>query len=267
MENEMVGRKMGRLKDQVVIVTGAASGIGRATCLALAEERVRLVVVDVNGARIDELIAELEQGKSGSVDAEGPLGLELSVRLEKDMEEMARQTLDRFGRIDILVHCAGILRGKDSGPRLLYEVSLKEWDAVVETNLKGTFLSNRSVLPSMIQQGKGHIINFSSTSGLRGRAFDSVYCATKFGVIGLSESLAEEVRRYGIKVHVVLPDAVDTPIWDQNGPVRAPKDSLQPERVADLVAYLALLPEDTVLGNLVILPFKLRRRKKGKSEG
>lgn len=257
----------GPLEDQIVIVTGGASGIGRATCLALAKEGAKLVVVDIDGARIEELIAELDRERFGPANAEGPFGLELSVRLEKDMEEMARRTMDRFGRIDILVHCAGILRGKGSGPKFFHQVSLDEWDAVVETNLKGTFLSNRSVLPFMIKQGKGHIINFSSTSGLRGRAFDSVYCATKFGVIGLSEAMAEEVRRYGIKVHVVLPDAVDTPIWDQNGPVRAPKDSLAPERVADLVTYLASLPEDTVLGNLVILPFKFRRRKKGKEEG
>jgi NAD(P)-dependent dehydrogenase (short-subunit alcohol dehydrogenase family) len=139
---------------------------------------------------------------------------------------------------------------------------LQEWGAVIDTNLKGTFLCNRAVLPIMIKQRGGQIINISSTSGLKGRAFDSVYCASKFGIIGLSEALSEEVRQYGIRVHVVLPDAVDTPIWEQNAPVRAPEDSLSPERIASVITYLVGLPGDTVLENLVIRPLRTRRRKK-----
>lgn len=262
----MAGRHIeenGRLEGQVAIVTGGASGIGRATCLALAREGARLTVADIDKTRIDKVVTDLEYEQSGP--AESPLGLVLNVRLEEDMKEMANRTAERFGRIDILAHCAGILRGKGSGPRFLHQVSLEEWEAVIETNLRGTFLSNRAVLPTMIKQRRGQIINFSSTSGLKGRAFDSVYCASKFGVIGLSEALAEEVKQYGIKVHVLLPDAVDTPMWDQNRPVRAPEVSLPPERVANLVTYVASLPEDTVLNNLVILPLRTRRRVKEKS--
>lgn len=178
------------------------------------------------------------------------------------MAEMARRTLDRFGRIDILVHCAGILRGTGSRPKLLADVELAEWEEVMGTNLTGTFLCNRAVLPAMTAQRSGQIINISSTSGLKGRPLDAVYCASKFGIMGLSQSLAEEVRNVGIRVQVVAPDAVDTPMWDQNGPIRPPADALPAERVADLIAYMATLPLDTVLGEVVIAPFRTRRRKK-----
>jgi NAD(P)-dependent dehydrogenase (short-subunit alcohol dehydrogenase family) len=254
----------GKLEGKVVIVTGGASGIGRATCFTLTREGAGLVVVDIDKVGIDELVADLEHQRPDLATSETPLGLALDMRDEEDAEKMANQTLKRFGRIDILVHCAGILRSKESGPNFLHQISVEEWEEVVETNLKGTFLSNRAVLPTMIQQRGGQIINFSSTSGLKGRAFDSAYCASKFGVIGMSEALAEEVRQYGIRVHVVLPDAVDTPMWDQNKPVRPPEGSLAPDRVANLVCYLALLPEDTVLGNLIVLPFHTRRRRKRK---
>ena len=226
----------------------------------MARKGARIVVVDINQASVDEMVIALRSELSNEA-----IGVVADVRLEQNMAEMVRQVVDRFGRIDILVHCAGILRMKGSGPRLLHQVSLEEWDAVIDTNLKGTFLSNRAVVPAMVKQKRGQIVNLSSTSGLKGRPFDSVYCASKFGMIGLSEALAEEVRQYGIRVHVVLPDAVDTPIWEQNAPVRAPEDALSPERVASVISFVAGLPEDTVLDNLVIRAFRARRRKKRRS--
>jgi 3-oxoacyl-[acyl-carrier protein] reductase len=258
-------KENGQLEGRVVIITGGTGGIGKATCFAMAKAGASIVVVDIDRSRIDELVAELDKNSMGKKPDDSHLGLDCDVRSEEDMENMARKTVARFGRIDMLVHCAGILRGKDCQPSFLHQISTREWEEVIDTNLKGTFLANRAVLPFMIKEKNGHIINFSSTSGLQGRALDSVYCASKFGIIGLSESLAEEVRQYGIKVSVVKPDAVDTPIWDQNGPIiSAPKHSLPPERVADLVVYLAMLPEDTILNSLIIRSFKMRRRKKKK---
>jgi len=246
------------LDGQTAIVTGAGSGIGRATCLCLARKGAAVVLVDINGEQLEGTAQEVKtQGCSLE-----PMILNKDIRSERHMDEMARLTLQRFGGIDVLVHCAGILRGTGSGPKITADVSLAEWDEVMETNLKGTFLCNRAVLPAMMNQRRGQIINISSTSGLRGRAFDSVYCASKFGVIGLSQSLAEEVRSYGIRVFVIQPDAVDTPMWDQNRPIRSPPDALPPARVADLIAYLVSLPGDTILGDLVISPFRTRRRKR-----
>jgi NAD(P)-dependent dehydrogenase (short-subunit alcohol dehydrogenase family) len=251
------GARAGGLDGNVVIVTGGGSGIGGATCERLVREGARLVVVDLNAMNTESMVERLMAEGAKEV-----LGLPLSVRSEEDMEMMARKTLERFGRIDILIHCAGILRGKRSNPRMLSELSTEEWDEVVGTNLRGTFLANRAVLPSMIKQRGGQILNISSTSGLQGFAFASAYSASKFGVIGLSESLADEVRTYGIKVQVLCPGAVNTPLWDQNVSIQAPEHSLPPERVADLIAYLVTLPTDTILQNVVVIPSKLRRRRK-----
>ena len=105
----------------------------------------------------------------------------------------------------------------------------------------------------------------SSTSGRKGRPLDSLYSASKAGVIGLSESIAEEVRAFGIRVQVILPDAVDTPLWKQNGPLQpAPPGSLPPERIAQVIALCLSLPADTVCENLVVAPLRLRKLRPAK---
>ena len=247
------------LAERVIIVTGAASGIGRACAQALGHARSRVVLVDVNSAGLDSAVAELGGGAE-------TLAVTASVRDEADMARMAEQTLARFGRIDGLVACAGILR-RGQVLKTVGDTPLEDWDAIIEINLTGTFLSNRAVLPAMLAQKQGDIVNMSSTSGRQGRPFDGPYCASKFGIIGLSESLAEEVARHGIRVQTVLPDAVETPLWNQNGPgALKAAQTIPPERVAQLVCYMLALPRDTYLLNTVIAPCKTRR-KRGGSEG
>jgi NAD(P)-dependent dehydrogenase (short-subunit alcohol dehydrogenase family) len=241
----------------ITIITGGASGIGRATVDRLAPALGGLTVVDFNPERVAQTLKEVAE-KHPELAA---LGHVADVRKPEDMQAMADRTLEKFGRIDVLIHSAGILRLPGSAPRLMHEISVEECHAVIDTNLKGTFLSNRAVLPAMIKQRAGQIVNISSTSGKIGRAFDSVYCASKFGVVGLSEALAAEMCRYGVKVSVIMPDAVDTPLWDQNGPISAPDFSLPPDRVAAVIEYLIHLPADTVLENVIISPFRSRKRK------
>jgi NAD(P)-dependent dehydrogenase (short-subunit alcohol dehydrogenase family) len=244
------------LRSQVAIVTGGGSGIGRATCRALAEAGARVVVADVDREGLEETLAGL-----GAAPAGPHLGRLVDVCREEDLAQMVSHTVEEAGRIDILVHCAGILRLPGSGPRLMAQTSTEEFDRVVGVNLRGTFLCNRAVVSTMIQQRSGQILNVSSTSGRKGRAFDSVYCASKSGVIGLTEALAEEVRVHGIRVQLILPDAVDTPLWDQNGRLRAPEWALPPERVARVIALMLALPPDTVLENVVVAPLRARKRK------
>ena len=248
------------LRDAVAIVTGGASGIGRATGQALARVGARVVVIDLAQARIDAVLADLGAGPEG-----GHLGLAVDVRSEADTRRMAEQTLESFGRIDILVACAGILRGDGGTLKPLAQLATPEWDQVIDTNLRGLFLCNRAVLPAMIRQRRGDIINLSSVSGRQGRAHDAPYCASKFGVIGLSESLAAEVQQFGVRVQTVLPDAVNTAFWQQNGPVPMPPHSLPPERVADLILFMLALPPDTQILAPVIAPLQVRRRGVGKA--
>lgn len=245
----------GRLSGRVVVVTGGAGGIGQAVCEAVSAEGAATVVVDLDRGQVDRAGDQLAAARG----SQRLLGLALDVTDEADMAEMARATLERFGRIDVLVACAGILRGRGCLPHPVTEVALAEWSQVIDTNLKGVFLSNRAVLPVMMRQRRGDVVNVSSTSGRQGRANDSPYCASKFGVIGFSEAVAEEVRQYGVRVQVLLPDAVDTPIWSQNGPIR-PAQALAAGRVADLILYMITLPEDAILSRPVIAPLRARRR-------
>lgn len=245
------------LKDQSVIITGGASGIGRASALRMAKAGAKVAVVDINEANIQATLVEIEQAFPGTA----TLGIRTDIRLPDQVDAMAAKVNEAFGRIDILVHSAGVLRPPGSSPRILPQMETSDCDALIDINLKGTFLCDRAVLQYMMAQRSGQILNIASTSGLKGVAFDSVYCASKFGVVGLTESLAEEVRPFGVRVHLLLPDAVATPLWDNNI-AGAPAGSLSPDRVAYVIEMMLCLPEDMILSNVVVAPFKTRRRKK-----
>lgn len=243
---------MDELSGRVTIITGAAGGIGGATARALAAKGAHVVLVDRSEAALEALASEIG-GQSLPVVAD--------VSSEADMTEMAEATLARFGRIDALVTTAAILRLQE-GLRTLAQTPFEEWRRIIDVNLTGTFLANRAVLPAMLEQKRGDIINLSSTSGRNGRAFDGPYSASKAGIIGLSESLSEEVSREGIRVQTLLPDAVDTGLWSQTGGAALkPRALLAPERVAALILYLLSLPRDTYLLNSIVLPLATRRRK------
>lgn len=245
------------LRGQVAVVTGGSSGIGRSAAIAFARAGASVVAVGRSAARLEETIAEA--AKAGAAPEAGHLSLVLDVGSEEDMARMADRVLERFGRIDILLASAGILRS-GKGPKTATELSPADWNAILRTNLRGTFLSNRAVLPAMMSRKRGDIINVSSTSGLRGFAYDAAYCASKFGIIGLSESLAEEVRRSGIRVTTICPGPASTAMWDQNLPVPPPEKTMPVERVTDLILYAVTLPRDTVLSNPVIVPLRSHRR-------
>ncbi len=237
------GAPAGRLAGRVAVVTGGTIGIGRATCLALAREGAAVCLVGRRPERVEDALSELAS-------LEGPtpaLGLSLDARSEADMETMAARALDRFGRIDVLVAAAGILRPRGGTLKTLVHTTAEEWDEVIDINLKGVFLADRAVLPAMLRQRSGHILNVSSTSGRKAYAFDAAYCASKYGILGLTEALAEEVRQHGIRVQALLPGAIDTPMWSQNGPLRRPDYALPARRVADLALEMITLPEDARL--------------------
>lgn len=244
---------MGSLGGLVAIVTGGSVGIGLETACLLAREGAHVVVVSRNQNRLNKALDRIKAQQSSAE----PMGLALNVTNQDDMSRMAEQALETFGHIDILVTAAGVLRPSGSGLQTVQRMSIEDWDEVIDTNLKGVFLANRAVLPAMIQQKAGKIINLSSTSGRKGLAFDSAYCASKFAVIGMSEALAEEVQRFGIRVQAILPGAIETDMWNQNGPLPPPRDILSPERVAQLIFYTLTMPIDTRLDSVVIEPLKL----------
>lgn len=243
------------LNGRVVIITGAAGGIGSAAAKALAEKGARLVLVDRSQEALIALTAELDTET---------LTLVADVASEADMAGMAAKTMDLFGQIDVLISSAAILRA-GSGMQTLGDTSFADWSKIIDVNLTGTFLSNRAVLPAMLEAKRGDIINISSTSGKQGRAFDGPYSASKAGIIGLSESLAEEVMRQGVRVQTLVPDAVDTGLWSQSGGTALkPQVMLSADRIGALIVYLLSMPRDTYLMNPVVAPVP-QRRKRGKS--
>ncbi len=245
-----------RLDGKVIIITGGAGGIGLATAQAAASLGASIVVADLDEARCTAVATELE-----AAGAPGAIGVPIDVREEAHHARLVQAALTRFGRIDALIACAGILRLRGTPPKVLVDTSAEEFDQVVGINLRGVFLANRAVLPTMIAQRSGMIINLSSVQGLQGRAYDSVYCASKSGVIGFSQAVADEVRTYGVKVQALMPAAVATPMWEQNKPAPMPGDAIAPERIAELIVFMLLQPEDTMLVGPVIAPVGARKRK------
>jgi NAD(P)-dependent dehydrogenase (short-subunit alcohol dehydrogenase family) len=242
----------------VAIVTGGGGGIGASTCQALGAAGASVAVVGRSRAPVQAVAEAL--GAIGTP----AIGLALDVRLERDMAAMAGATLDAFGRIDILVACAGVARAGRDGrliPDPVAQTPLDDWSVIVGTNLTGVFLADRAVLPAMMAQGSGTIINIaSSPAGLRGQPFAAAYCAAKFGVVGLSSALAEEVRGYGIRVLALHPDATETPLlggapWMRNSTLGAALGSpVPPARIAGLITLLASMPGDCVIDGAIIGP-------------
>lgn len=257
---EDLDRPHGRLYGQVAIVTGGTSGIGHQVCLALARESATVVVVGRNRDRLATVLKELKSVSTDCIGRPGLLGLKLDVTREEDMAAMAGETLQRFGKIDILVASAGILRSDGSRPSMLLDLTSQEWDRIVDTNLKGVFLSNRAVLKTMIERRSGQIINLASLSGRRAVPFDTPYSASKFGVIGLTEALAREMEPYGVRVQALLPGNTDTPIWSQNEPLPPAAQMIPAGRVADLIISMLTWPYDSTLGELAISPLRMRTR-------
>lgn len=161
---------------KVAIVTGGSSGIGRAVCCALAAAGVSLVVVGRDQTRLAAALNVIRKAAGVHDDPARIVGMALDVTCENDMIAMADETVNRFGRIDMLIASAGILRPHDTRPNALAHIPVLDWDTVLDTNLKGVFLSNRSVLETMIRQRCGLIINIASLSGRRALPLDAPYC-------------------------------------------------------------------------------------------
>jgi NAD(P)-dependent dehydrogenase (short-subunit alcohol dehydrogenase family) len=250
----------GAFAGQAAIVTGGASGIGLAVAKRLAGAGAGVAVVDLSEERVEQAVASLDG-------AAEHLAIALDVRDPEAMDRMREDVMAKWGRIDILVTSAGILRGVPGRLQTLSETAVEAWDRVIDTNLTGVFLANRAVLPVMFRQKRGNVVNLSSTSGRHGQAYDSAYCASKFGVVGLSECLAEEARPHGVRVQVVLPEMVDTPMLEQNGPMPRPAQLLSADRVADLILHLLRLPEDTTLLSPVLGSFRAGRAASGTKRG
>lgn len=195
------------LERKVAIVTGGAGGIGTATIRALAQEGANVVISDVNweGAKKLEERLVSQGGKA--------LAVKTDIAELQQVKELTQKTLSIFGRIDILVNNAGISPKHQGKKRNLWEMGVEEWERVIDVDLNGYFLCCHEIVPHMISNGWGRIVNVSSQAARSGgQVAGSHYTAAKTGVLGLTKSLAGEIGKYGITVNAVTPGRIDTPI-------------------------------------------------------
>jgi NADP-dependent 3-hydroxy acid dehydrogenase YdfG len=234
--------------DPVGIVTGGLSGIGAATAYAFAGEGARLVLGAIDVAAADEVVAEVARRGGEAVSAR------VDVRLVEDCESLARLALERFGRIDFLVANAGI-----ADQSSVATGDPARWRAVIETNLLGAILSVRAVLPAMIERGSGHVFLTASVSGRDTYVGEPVYIASKWGLVGFGHALRREVSDAGIRVTLVEPGIVDTPLTRGNPVVRPLLEAcvpLTPEDVAAAILYAWRQPEHVVVSELTVRPLR-----------
>ena len=190
---------MKRLENRIAIVTGAGQGIGKAIALGMAREGAALVIADLNEANAGAVKGEIERvgGKASA--------LYTDISNEESVRGMIDATLNEYGRVDILVNNAGIF--PTSPVEAMQE---EEWDRVISTNLVGTFLCSKAVVPHLFAQCSGRIISLTSGRAFQGARHGAHYAASKAGIIGFSKSLALELAPYGITVNVICPGITDT---------------------------------------------------------
>ena len=240
------------LADRVAIVTGASGGIGRGACLALARAGARVAAVGRDRERVETTAAAIRELGADAL----PLA-DVDVRVPERVDRMVATVLDRWHRVDVLVVAAGVGPMGGGGAKVpcgVSRLSVATWDEVIDTNLGGTYLVNRAVIAPMIAAGGGDIVNVASARGsTSGRAYASAYCASKFGVVGLSQALADEVRPHGIRVQVFLPDAVDTPLV--RGSTLTRGGALPTAMVGEFIVDMLGRPRDAALLEPILAPF------------
>jgi len=235
---------------KTVIITGGASGIGKATAELYLQNGANVAIVDRDGAKFDAL-------SSMSFDKDKILIDVVDVRDDTQVRLLMEQCISKFGSIDILFNNAGVEAVKP-----IHQLTEEEWDMVLDTNLKGAFLCSKYVIPSMIDNGGGVIINNSSLMAILALENNAPYCASKSGLIGLTRAMSLELAKYNIRVNAVLPGSIDTPLmWegveakhldkvrDQCSAAVPMKRVGDPEEVANFVLFLSSNESSYITGS------------------
>ena len=231
------------LKGKVAFITGAGRGIGKATAIALAKEGVNLGIMATTESNLKD-VASVVEGLGVKV-----AYCAVDVSSLEQVQQAIEKITNQIGKADILINCAGV-----SKFATLLDIDPEEWKKIIDVNLMGTYYVTRTVLPQLIEKNAGDIINISSTNGLGGAATSSAYSASKFGVIGLTESLAQEVRRNNIRVSALTPSTVATDMAiDLNLIPENDGKYMQPEDIAELIVAQLQLNQRVYLKSASII--------------
>lgn len=239
------------MKDKVVVITGASSGIGEATTIKLAKAGCKLVIAARRLERLEELQQQLGN--------ENILTVKTDVTIRNDVKELIRLTMERFGRVDVLINNAGLMPLS-----FIEEGRVEDWDRMIDVNLKGLLYGINEVVPIMKEQMSGHIINVSSVAGRRVFPAAAVYCATKFGVNAITEGLRQELSaKYMIKVTAIEPGATRTEL-QEHIPNQEIKDNfakrmesvkfLEAEDIAEAIHYAIAQPQHVNVTEILVHP-------------
>ncbi len=244
---------MASIQDQIVLITGASSGIGAACAHAFAQSGAKLILAARRKDRLEKLAAELEQA-SGT---ESYL-LELDVCDRPQVETRLASLPEAWASVDILVNNAGLSRGLDK----LHEGSIQDWEEMIDTNIKGLLYVTRYLVPGMVSRGRGQVINMGSIAGHQTYPGGNVYCATKAAVRALSEGLKLDLLGTPVRVCLINPGMVETDFsqvrfrgdGDRAAKVYADVTPLTPEDIADVVVFCATRPPHINISDVVIFP-------------
>ena len=241
-----------RLKDRIALVTGASSGIGEATALALAEQGAKVAIAARRKDRLDQLAAKL-----ADLGAE-PLVLVADLASEAEAQRIVKETEAHYGRLDILINNAGVMYLEP-----VAEADLGRWRRMLELNVLSLIASTQAALAGMRERRDGHIVNISSVAGRVANPNAAAYAATKFGVVGFSESLRREVYKDNIRVSVIEPGMVDTELREHVGHEASRRAvnaragemrQLQAEDIADVIRFCVTRPDYVSINEVLMRP-------------
>jgi short-subunit dehydrogenase len=233
---------MTSLDGKVALITGAGRGIGKSLALTLAQSGCRVILTARSVSQLEEVQREVERRGGAAVAIPGDL------TRDEDIEKLVARSQQAFGAVDILINNAGW--GKRAP---VVRASIADWDQTFRLNLRAPMILAQRLLPAMIQKGEGAVINIGSVSGKSGEANGAAYSASKFGLIGFTQSLYEEVREHGIKVSVILPGFVDTPLIPPNRQLDRSK-MIQADDIAQTVLYVLTSPATACPVEITIRP-------------
>ena len=242
------------VKNKIVVVTGAGSGIGKATAIHFAKHGATVVVSDINLESALKVVTEItSSGKKA-------IAIACNVALFEEVEHLIKQTVTQFGRLDVMVNNAGI------GPHLLktHEATLKDWNKVIAVNQTGVFFCMKVVLQQFLKQGGGNIVNIASLAGLKASPNNISYSASKFAVVGMTKSVAMEYATKNIRVNAVCPGYTESALLDQLIGAKPEMDAIlksviplkrygKTEEIADAIVWLASDNTKFITGQTITL--------------